>query len=399
MLSSVIRERAERLLEAQRQYAKLRERKRYEKKDPVCLCYRLYISSQWDEIDQPIKWPEIQSLMTDLIGADPIMQPLYVRPLSRKDVAECFLRMYIKEAAFFVLNSDVEPFAWNGNQWHELLTLGVNPYIPFNGYEYFGEDLDANFLTSTELLRYVRRQLFPALVERLDTDCESTCRDDCIVPADDRIERDACVNSNVDSSLGCALLDSKSVDCNRVDTCTLDLDAFYASKPIVTGVQSRADLSSMLIVMGGNKSFNDGDFEKPDKITFNEVSVLPHVEGQNQHPCVKSGEKHSLEIDNFQSDFGANLNFSHVSRHVDGDTHAFANKNVCFVAEIKTFEIDETVASADSELSRPEASTEDLFCCQNLGLGHLFSTLAFEETFVNKISPLLNPSETVSIIE
>ena len=152
--------------------------------------------SQWDEIDQPIQWPEIQNLMKDLIGADPIMLPLYVRPLTRNDVAESFLRMYIPEAAFFVLNSDVEPFAWNGNQWHELLTLGVNPYIQFIGY--VGENPDAFFWTSTELLRYLRRKLFPTLVERKGTECRSMC--DCTVPTSDKIEGNTCVNLNVNSS-------------------------------------------------------------------------------------------------------------------------------------------------------------------------------------------------------
>jgi hypothetical protein len=52
-----------------------------------------------------------------------------------------------------------------------------------------------------------------------------------------------------------------------------------------------------------------------------------------------------------------------------------------------------------TQRSRPERSTEDLFCCENLRLKNLFSILALEKTFVYKISPLLNPSETVFIIE
>ena len=81
---------------------------------------------------------------------------------------------------------------------------------------------------------------------------------DCTVPTGDKNEYDTCKNLNVNSSLGYASHDSGSVDCNGDDSCTLNLDAFFENKPIVIDAHSCADVPSMLMVMGGNASFNDG---------------------------------------------------------------------------------------------------------------------------------------------
>ena len=156
-----MRERAEGQLKGQRQLTVLRERKRFGKKNPVCVYYRLYMNSQRNEADQPIEWSEIESLMmTDLIGTNVIKLPEYVRPLTRQDVAESFLRMYIPEAVLFVLNSKTEPFEWNWTQWQELLTLEVNPYIQHDYYVKSDDEPDVFFLSSTELVHYLRQQLF-----------------------------------------------------------------------------------------------------------------------------------------------------------------------------------------------------------------------------------------------
>jgi hypothetical protein len=76
-----------------------------------------------------MEWDEIQTLLADLVGANSVVLPLYVRPLTKTDVVRSFCVLSIPEAALYVLESEHEPFEWSGSKWHELLNMKVDPYF------------------------------------------------------------------------------------------------------------------------------------------------------------------------------------------------------------------------------------------------------------------------------
>ena len=174
-----LRERAEEQLHRQQQRAVwLRKKYKLDRREPVALYYRLYKDSQQNRQLDSIEWDEIQTLLADLVVASPIVLPLYVRPLTKADVVRSFCVLSIPEAVLCVLESEHEPFGWSDSKWHELLNMKVDPYFECelgNDFEEcYAEEDEAYFLTSTELLLYLRRNLFPSVVQ-----CNGTAVDHC----------------------------------------------------------------------------------------------------------------------------------------------------------------------------------------------------------------------------